>query len=60
MKDLNKEGTKRKVSIFITKNIYVNALGLILHVQYFIASTVGFTNSHFWFFIYHSKTIFSC
>ena len=40
MKDLNREGTKRKVSIFITKNIFVNALDLILHVQYFIASTV--------------------
>ena len=60
MKDLNREGTKRKVSIFITKNIFVNALDLILHVQYFIASTVDFTNSHFKFFIYHGKTIFSC
>ena len=33
--------------IFITENIFVGALDLILHVQYFIASTIGFTNSHF-------------
>ena len=51
MKDLIREGTKRKVStyIFITENIFVDAIDLILHVQYFIASTVDFTNSHFKF-----------
>ena len=51
MKDLNREGTKRKVStcICITENIFVDAIDLILHVQYFIASTVDFTNSHFKF-----------
>ena len=51
MKDLNREGTKRKVStcIFITENIFVDAIYLILHVQYFIASTVDFNNSHFKF-----------
>ena len=51
IKDLNREGTKRKVSkciqVFITENIFVDAIDLILHVQYFIASTVVFTNSHF-------------
>ena len=51
MKDLNRDGTKRKVStcIFITENIFVDAIDLILHIQYFIASTVDFTNSHFKF-----------
>ena len=51
MKNLNREETKRKVCIFITENIFVGAIDLILHVQYFIASSVGFTNSHFKFLL---------